>query len=462
MDIKNIDMIRFSKIFVVLFLPLVVMMSCQKESYNLEPTIDKSNVKFTVVQDLAADPGGNTVILTNETQGVLPIWDYGTGRSTRMRDTVRFAFKGNYMVKFSVLSGGSEVKLDSVPLVVSADNLSYVQDKEWIDLTGGPGNEKVWLLDTEGKMGAGPITFLNPANFSEVWWWPAPADVYPGVMEQGDYGSMTFSLKGGPFFRNEKLIEGGLKENGTFSLSIATKTLTLNGATILRSYKPSKNGITGVSNWSKYEIIEISENSLRLGVLRDKDVDGEGPAMLVYNFISKEYSDNWVPVETGPDEGFNPTFKRGELLNMLAGSSASGRMWLLDGSGNAVDWIGKGKGWTKSSNDSRDWGWNNSWDAVASSSWILFDRLGGQNYTRNQNGIYTRGQFTINEETNEVTLIGNTLIQNPDSWMNPTQNVFKVVKAYPGKEANKGIWFGTSYTAEKDEWFAFHYVLGSK
>lgn len=453
---------RFNKILAALFLPLVIIMSCQKENYNLESTIDRSDVKFTVVQDLAVDPGGNTVILTNETQGVLPMWDYGTGRSTRMKDTVRFAFKGTYMVKFSVLSGGTEVELDSVPVVVTADNLSYVQDKEWIDLTGGPGNEKVWLLDTEAKMGAGPITFLDPANFSNVWWWPGPADVYPSVMAAGDYGSMTFSLKGGPFFRNEKLIEGGLKENGTFSLDLAAKTLTLNGATILRSYKPDKNGITGISNWSKYNIIELTENSLRLGVLRDKDVDGEGPAILVYNFISKAYSDNWVPVETGPDEGFNPKFKKGELLNMLAGSSASGRIWLLDAAGNAVDWIAKGKGWTKSSNDSKDWGWNASWDTAAADSWILFDRIGGQNYTRNQNGVYTRGQFTINEETNEVTLLGNTLIQNPESWMNPTQNVFKVVKAFPGKEASRGIWFGTSYTAEKDEWLAFHYVLGSR
>lgn len=455
-------MIRLSKILAALFLPLIIMMACQKENYNLEPAIDKSSVKFTVVQDRAVDPGGNTVILTNETQGVLPMWDYGTGRSTRMKDTVRFAFKGTYMVKFSVLSGGKEVKLDSVPVEVTADNLSYVQDEEWINLTGGPGNEKVWLLDTEGKMGAGPITFLDPANFANVWWWPGTADVYPGVMAAGDYGSMTFSLQGGPFFRNEKLIEAGVKENGTFSLDLAAKQLTLDGATILRSYKPSKNGVNGISNWSKYEIIALTENSLRLGVLRDKDVDGEGPAILVYNFISKEYSDNWVPVETGPDEGFNPSFKAGELLNMLAGSSASGRIWLLDAAGNAVDWIGKGKGWTKSSNDSRDWGWNDSWDAVSGNSWILFDRLGGQNYTRNQGGIYTRGQFTINEETNEVTLIGNTLIQNPDSWMNPSQNVFKVVKAFPGKEGTKGIWFGTSYTAEKDEWFAFHYVLGSK
>lgn len=200
-------MIRLSKILAALFLPLMIVMACQKENYDLESAIDKSSVKFTVVQDRAVDPGGNTVILTNETQGVLPMWDYGTGRSTRMKDTIRFAFKGTYMVKFSVLSGGKEVKLDSVPVEVTADNLSYVQDEEWINLTGGPGNEKVWLLDTEGKMGAGPITFLDPANFANVWWWPGTADVYPGVMAAGDYGSMTFSLKGGPFFRNEKLIE---------------------------------------------------------------------------------------------------------------------------------------------------------------------------------------------------------------------------------------------------------------
>ena len=453
---------RFIKILTALFLPVLMMTACQKEDYSFEKTLDKSAIKFTVVQDLAKDPGGNTVILTNETPGVLPMWDYGTGRSTRTKDTIQFAFKGNYMVKFSVLSAGNTIEMDSVPIVVTADNLTYVQDPLWIALTGGPGNEKEWLLDTEGKLGAGPITFLDPANYSSVWWWPGVADVYPGVMASGDYGSMKFNLKGGPFFSNHKLIEGGVKENGTFSFDPAAKTITLNGATILRSYKPAKNGLTGISNWSKYQVIELTDNSLRLGVLRDKDVDGEGPALLVYNFISKAYSDNWVPVETGPDEGFDPTFKAGELLTMLAGSSSSGRIWLLDGAGNPIDWIGKGKGWTKTAKDSWDWGWNASWQAVSENSWILFDRLGGQNYTLNQSGVYTKGSFTINEATNEVTLVNNTLIQNPGNWMSPANHVLKVVKAFPGKVESKGIWFGTSYVAEKDEWFAFHYILGSK
>ena len=451
---------RFIKVFMTLLMPvLLIVASCKKEEYEMGEPLDKSAIKFRVVQDLSLDEGGNTVILINETPAVIPIWDYGTGRSTKMQDTIRFAFQGDYTIKFSVLSGGRLVELDPVAIKVSKDNFSYVTDPEWTALTGGPGKEKKWLLDTEAKLFDGPITFLDPANFETVWWSPGPADVYPGVMTQGDYGSMSFNLIGGPFFKNEKLMEGGVKENGTFILDIANKKLTINGGTILRGYKPEKNGIRGVSDWSRYEIIALDENSLRLGVYRDKDVDGEGLALLVYNFISEEYSKNWTPVETGPDEGFDPSFKPGELLNMLAGAASSGRMWLLDGKGNPVDWIAEGKGWTKSANDSRDWGWNADWDAAAANSWILFDRMNGQNYTRNQNGVITSGTFTVNEETNEVTLSNNSLIQNPGHWMSPSAGTIKVVKAFPGKAESKGIWFGTSYNAEKDEWLAFHYVL---
>jgi hypothetical protein len=43
--------------------------------------------------------------------------------------------------------------------------------------------------------------------------------------------------------------------------------------------------------------------------------------------------------------------------------------------------------------------------------------------------------------------------------MNPTTNVIKVVKAYNTDFLQKGIWFGTSYDAGKDEWFVFHYII---
>lgn len=442
---------------------MFLIIACQVDDYELGVMLNKSEIDFEVIQDFSVDEGGNTVILKTNTSKIVPMWDYGTGRSNRAVDTVRFPFKGEYTIKFSALTAGGVVDMDPVTIEVIEDNLNYVNDPLWTALTGGAGNEKSWVLDTEAKFFNGPITFLNPDNLDEVWWDPDLGDVYPNIMAEGDYGVMTFNLKGGPYFHAIKPMEGGVEENGTFSLDVDAKTLSINDASILRGYKPDKNGLTGISDWSNYTVYALDENTLRLGVIRDKDVDDEGPAMLVYNFISKEFNDNWVPGEeepTQPDEGFDPTFSSGELLNILTGGPSSGRMWILDSKGNAVDWLAGGIGWTESSDDSRDWGWDDDWDDIAANSWIRFDRFEGQNYTLNQEGVVSTGTFSINEETNEINLNGNTLIQGPSGhWMNPATDIIKVVKAFPGETKDKGIWFGTEYNEDSDEWLAFHYVI---
>jgi hypothetical protein len=468
---------KLYKILTILILPLLFT-ACKKDVHSLGKVLDKSEIKYTVTQDMKADPGGNTVILKNMTPGTLSMWDYGTGSSTRMVDTVKFAFTGNYVIKFSVSTGGMVVKMDSVVVKVTQDNLNYVNDPLWTALSGGVGKDKQWVLDTGGKYFSGPLSFYGVNNgwlkeggpwasgaFStgcyggDCWTWgPGISDIYPNMMTRGDYGVMTFGLKGTASFQAVKPMESGVTQNGTYFLSVNSKMLTINNAAILRGYKPAKNGLTGISNWTSYKILSLDQNTMQLGVIRDKDVDGEGPAMIVYNFLSKTFSDNYVPPVTGPDDGYDPTFKTGELLSMLTGTT-SGRLWKIDAGGNPVDWIAKGKGWTKTHNDTRTWGWNESWDLIAKNSWILFNRVGGMNYTRNQNGVITTGTFTISEATNEVTLNGELLIQNPESSLSPAKNTFKVIKAFPGKVENKGIWFGTDYNAAKDEWFSFHYIL---
>ncbi|PTT00220.1 hypothetical protein DBR11_10325 [Pedobacter sp. HMWF019] len=467
----------YKRIFATALLPLLFA-ACKKEEHSLGRVLDKSEIKFSVTQDKQADAGGNTVILKNMTPGTLPMWDYGIGSSTRMVDTVKFAFAGDYVIKLSVSTGGMVVKMDSVIIKVTQDNLNYVNDPLWTAISGGVGKDKQWVLDTEGKYFSGPLSFYGvnigwlkeggpwaSGAFStgcyggDCWTWgPGISDIYPGIMAAGDYGVMTFGLKGTAAFQAVKPMEGNVTQNGTYFLSVNSKTLSINNASILRGYKPAKNGLTGISNWSNYKILSLDENTMQLGVIRDKDVDGEGPAMIVYNFLSKTFSDHYVPPVTGPDEGFDPTFKSGELLSMITGTT-SGRLWKIDASGNPIDWIAKGKGWTKTSDDTRDWGWNNSWDLIAKNSWILFNRVGGMNYTRNQNGVMTTGTFTINEATNEVTLNGELLLQNPGNSLSPVKNTFKVVKVFPGKVESKGIWFGTDYNAAKDEWFSFHYIL---
>jgi len=274
-------------------LTVLVMASCSKDKHSLGPVPAKGDIKYSVTQDFKADSGGNTVILRNLTPKTISIWDFGTGTSTRMTDTVRFAFKGDYTIKFSVATDGGIVQLDSVVVKVTKENLSYVTDQMYNDISGGPGKEKQWVLDTDGKFFLGPLTFYDPANFSTVWW-DAGQGIYPDNMAKGDYGVMTFSLAGGPEFKAVKAMEGNITQSGSYALNLLKKRLTITGGTILRGYKPAKNGISGI-NWSYYEIISLTATTMRLGVYRDKDVDGEGNALLVYNFISKEFSDNYVP-----------------------------------------------------------------------------------------------------------------------------------------------------------------------
>ena len=443
---------------------LLLVSSCSPDTYSLDGPIDKSDIKYEITQDFVTDPGGNTVILKNETPGVILNWDYVTGKSDKAVQTVQYAFKGNYTIKISAVTDAGIVELDPVTITVDTDNLSYVNDPLWTALSGGVGKKKSWVADN-GKYGMAPgaMSYADPNNpLLPVEWnnftpnWEPEGNANSSTdadMHWGRY--MTFSLDGGPFMTVHEA-NGTTIENGTYFLDINVHTLTTTGATILRP----DNYIANASNWNNnIKVLKLTENQLRIAIMR---TNSEGSWWYIWNYVSKEYADNYVPPVTAPvyDEGFNPKFAPGELLTMLTGGVGAGRVWNLDGNGNPIDWIGKGKGWTTGASSSYNWGWNDDWAAIANNSRIRFDQWGGKlNYTRSQNGVVTSGLFTINAETSEINLGSNTLIQNPASWMNSTTSVIKVVKAFNSSYLQKGIWFGTSYDAAKDEWFAFHYII---
>lgn len=455
---------KIKYIYLVLFAGLFLTISCIDDDKELGRRLDKSEIQFEVLQPQSLDVGGNTVILKNNTPSTMSMWDYGTGQSSRQIDTVRFPFQGEYTINFSAVTAGGIVQMDPVKITVTENNLTYLSDPMWGLLAGGIGQEKVWILDY-GKHGIfdGPVYYYEPLTTwnqmqdgsAKLGWAPSYADNTWIIPEADMASTMTFSLKGGPYFYTHKVSEG-VDESGTYSLDVNKKTISTSRGTILRSV----SFIANASNWTNnLVILSLTENQLQIGVRR---TNNEGDYLYVWNYISKTYADNYVEEpeeETGPDEGFNPSFAPGELLTMLTGGASSERVWKLDVSGNPIDWINKGKGWTKSEKDSRDWGWNDSWVDAVKDSYIRFDNSGGQHYSRYQNGTLTKGTFTINEATNEITLKDNTLLQNSASWMNPSTNVLKVVKAFPGEAKSKGIWFGTSYDQDKDEWFAFHYII---
>jgi hypothetical protein len=454
---KNIKLLVTS----FLMLALMLVSSCSPDSYSLDGTMDKSDIHFEITQDFVTDPGGNTVLLKNTTPGVVLNWDYATGKSNKADLKVQYAFKGTYIIKISAVTGGGIVELDPVTITVTEDNLNYVNDPLWTALAGGVGHKKSWIADN-GKYGLAPgaMSFADPATVVE-WnkfspnWEPAgnANSSTDADMHWGRY--MTFSLDGGPFMTTHEA-DGTNIESGAYFLDINAHTLTTTGATILRP----DNYIANASNWtSEIKVLTLTENQLRIAIKR---TNSEGPWWYIWNFVSKEYADNYVPVVTEPvvDEGYNPTFAPGELLTMLTGGAGAGRVWALDAAGNPVDWIGKGIGWTVDATSSYNWGWSDEWAAVAGNSWIRFDQWGGKlNYTRSQDGVVTSGIFTINAATNEINLGTETLLQNSASSMNPTTNTIKVVKAYNTEFLQKGIWLGTSYDAAKDEWFVFHYII---
>jgi hypothetical protein len=452
----------------LLTIAMIAVFSCKKKEYNLGALPDKAQINMEVKQDLTVDAGGNTVYFINHTDKVEPVWDYGTGRSTRRVDTIRFAFKGDYVIKRTAVTGGGLVTLDPITIHVTKDNLNYVNDPLWSALTGGVGQEKTWLLDIDAngvsKYFDGPLYFYGTDNGwggdcmkagGDCWNWNPGYKDNTWLMSKGDYGTMTFSLKGGPFVKSiHKMLPSRGTENGTFFLDINTKKLSLTDATPL--HDAGRDGC--VAGWGNIKLLSLTEDHMQLAVLR---TSCEGPCLLVYNFISKQYSDNWTPPPPPvkkPDDGFNPTFAPGEILSMLAGAANSpGRFWALDVTGNPLDWIAKGNGWTTDKNSSATWGWNDTWDDAVKDAWIRFERT-GMKYSRFQNGTLTNGTFSIDESKNEITLTGNTLLQNAASWMSPTATKLKIVKGWPADYRTKGIWFGTGYDAGKDEWMSWHYI----
>lgn len=279
---KNLRTIVYA-LFAIMF----VIMSCEDEP-TLGKLPEKSEIDFEVVQDLATDPGGNTVILKNNTPGTISVWDYGTGRSNRVQDTVRFAFKGEYEIKFTAVTAGGLVEMDPVKIQVTEDNLNYVNDPLWIALSGGPGNEKTWILDIDANYFKGPLYFYGTDNGWEgecmedggdCWNWSPDYAGNTWLMPYGDYGTMTFSLKGGPFVTaNHLMLPSRGTESGSYYLDINTKKLTMTDATPL--HDSSRDGC--VAAWGNITLISLTEDGMQLGVLR---TSCEGPALLVYNFV---------------------------------------------------------------------------------------------------------------------------------------------------------------------------------
>jgi hypothetical protein len=103
--------------------------------------------------------------------------------------------------------------------------------------------------------------------------------------------SITFNLINGANVQVDDRSTGGVGEkNGSFMLNTDAHTITFTDVDLLHTAGWSNM----TSNWKKdLKILTMTENQLRIGILREKDTSGEDPWWIVWNFVNKEYADSY-------------------------------------------------------------------------------------------------------------------------------------------------------------------------
>jgi hypothetical protein len=450
-------------IFLAIVAVALAATGCQDADPGLGKMLDKSEIDFSVTQDFAVHPGGNTVILKNNTPGTVSIWDYGTGRSNKVEDRIQFAFKGDYVIKFSALTAGGVVEMDPVTITVTEDDLTLVDDPMWDALSGGVGNEKSWVLDIDAKFFDGPLYFYGTNNGWEgacmvpggdCWNWNPEYAGNTWLMEAGDYGTMTFNLIGGGFVSvDHKKLPARGTENGTYFLDTNTKTLTLTDVTPL--HDSGRDGC--VAQWGNIRLLSLTEDAMQFAVLR---TSCEGPCLLVYNYISKEYSDNWVPEEQ-PD----PNFDHGDQADLLAVTPTKTWKFDLQVPYNWADLEGGFLNPWNSRADIMATGWAPYGDADVANiddASISFTN-DGTVVVKQDDGSTQSGTFTVDEPSNMITFTGVTPSWPIAGWVTAgttDDNKWKIVKLERNvlTDAVEGIWFGKRDPV-KSEYMVFHFVL---
>lgn len=306
---------KILKMLSLLGLIILMLASCSPDDYSLgkvdvKPEDLVEGIAFKIEHD-AANP--NIVYLTSLMgNGYTPLWNHPQGRSQKQSVTLKIAFPGTYNVQFGVETPGGIVYGDTVTFQIDNMYTGFIEDELWTLLTGGVGQEKTWYLDLDAggvsRYFAGPLFFYGVddswASVTEgqsidgdSWNYTPDWAGNTWLMNAADFGTMTFDLKNGA---NVTVVHNTLSsrgtETGTFSMSTEDHTMKMTDASPL--HDSNRDGV--VVDWGNIKILSLTENTMQLGVLRDAALSGESACLLVYNYISKDYKDNWVAGEEEP------------------------------------------------------------------------------------------------------------------------------------------------------------------
>ncbi|WP_297094485.1 hypothetical protein [uncultured Draconibacterium sp.] len=448
---------------------ILAFTACQPEDYSMGDILTKDQLNFSITQN-PDDP--NMIILESLTPGVTPLWQTPMGRSTSLKDTVKLPFEGNYKFVYGVESPGGYVQADTFNLTLTTMNLNYVNDPLWEMLSGGVGNSKTWLLDLDengvSKYFAGPLYFYGTENGwlaggdagcygADCWNWNPDWPGNSWLMGQGDYGTMTFDLIGGANVSADHLmISSRGSEQGTYFLDADAKTLSMTDAAPL--HDEGRDG--QVVNWGALKVMSLTENTMQLAALRDEALSGEGPCLLVYNYISQEYADSWVPEVTEDPE---PTLPDG-WQDDISQTVNTNIVWKLSES-NPLDWANLDgsmmNGW-QAPEDYPDW-LGTPDPAVYGDFSMTMNSADNSVVFVTPDGTETAGTYSLDEKgiySFDVAVPSFTVI----SWAsfyadaNNQLRILQIEKDATG--AVTGMWVG-AIDASNPQYSAFHLVPSS-
>jgi hypothetical protein len=126
------------------------------------------------------------------------------------------------------------------------------------------------------------MTFTDAAY---SWtWWPTPGTHYGAGDAGADYGTMKFKLNG-TVTVVQNTVQSGITTNtetktGIWVYDIETQKVTLS----IGMLHPSTASYA-VADWGATTLKSVTSGYLRLSVLRDPTLSGEGVVTMMYNFI---------------------------------------------------------------------------------------------------------------------------------------------------------------------------------
>lgn len=276
---------------------------------EFEELFEKCDVEWTEEDGVAGykftGPNGNSIFLpaagsrtgsTVSDQGERGLYLTGSVNSTATDFAISYAFSNGQNDKTTTpryqalsvrpVSVAKNVPLDKSLLCkkwfidLDADAESYVFDgplyyygtgDSWATVTN---NEKVYLEPID--------SWIWAPKYSDNTWLGDAADY--GYMEFKEDGTVNIHRRVVTKDADGKDVVSYVDENGTFELDETAKTITLS-VDILGFGK--FNNLT-LDAKTSLKILSLNDKSVQIAILRDKELSGEGPCLLSYNYINEE------------------------------------------------------------------------------------------------------------------------------------------------------------------------------